>query len=76
MSFIDFINQPEVAAQIATELYYASPNRQARKLIAEDMLNNPLIYPPDEVLEKSESIHPIQGRAAVYYNHRFGNLMQ
>ncbi len=75
-AFIDFINEPAIAASIASELYYASPNAEARKLTAPEMLANPLIYPPQAVLDKSEAVKPLQGRAAVYYNAQYSKLIQ
>ncbi len=64
--FIDFINRPRNAARLAEHVYYATPNRAAEKLLPAEYLGNPSIYPPNEVLDKSETystIGPLQLRA-------------
>ncbi|MGL4610083.1 MAG: polyamine ABC transporter substrate-binding protein [Trueperaceae bacterium] len=52
--FIDYILDPHVGADISNYTTYASPNQAAidQKLISEETLSNPAIYPPVEVLEK------------------------
>ena len=52
--FINFILEPEVHAAIADYVYYALPNAAAKRLMSEDYLNNPAIFPPEEVLDRSE----------------------
>ncbi|MCW9078035.1 MAG: extracellular solute-binding protein, partial [Gammaproteobacteria bacterium] len=52
--FIDFLNEPEIAARLAQYVYYASPNQAAEKLLPEDFTNDPVIYPSGAALEKSE----------------------
>jgi putrescine transport system substrate-binding protein len=45
---------PQVAADNANFVHYASPNKAAvdKKLIAEEDQSNPAIYPPAEVMSK------------------------
>lgn len=52
--FINFINEPDNAAQIAQYLYYATPNKSANAFLPKDFVNNPIIYPPDDVIKRSE----------------------
>jgi spermidine/putrescine transport system substrate-binding protein len=49
--FIDYILDPQVGADISNYTTYATPNQAAidQELISEDTLNNPGIYPPEEV---------------------------
>ncbi|WP_136679666.1 polyamine ABC transporter substrate-binding protein [Neptunomonas sp. XY-337] len=47
--FIDYILRPETGASIANFVYYAVANTAARPLLNEDVVNNPGIYPADEV---------------------------
>jgi spermidine/putrescine transport system substrate-binding protein len=75
MQFINFINTPRIAKQLAEELYYASPNLAAEKLLPAEHLTNPLIYPPSNVLKNSESLHALKGRATVFYNQYYDKLM-
>jgi spermidine/putrescine transport system substrate-binding protein len=63
MKFIDYINIPKNAAQIAEYLSYASPNKSAELLLPESHLKNPLIYPANDVLSKSEFFQKLPPRS-------------
>lgn len=54
-AFINYILEPEVAAQIAVAVQYATPNEAAKKLLDADYLNNPVVFPPADVIAKCES---------------------
>ncbi|PWI33365.1 spermidine/putrescine ABC transporter substrate-binding protein [Vibrio albus] len=58
-AFINFINQPENAAQLAVYTNYATPNNSAKKWVSEDYLSNPIIFPSEDVLMKSEQFRLI-----------------
>ncbi|MEM1399133.1 MAG: spermidine/putrescine ABC transporter substrate-binding protein [Pseudomonadota bacterium] len=53
--FINYILEPEVHAEIADFIYYALPNAAAKELMSPEYLDNPAIFPTDEILAKSES---------------------
>ncbi|MFD1705991.1 PotD/PotF family extracellular solute-binding protein [Siminovitchia sediminis] len=65
--FINFILEPEISAEIAQHQPYINPNKEARKLIDEDILNNIAIYPPEEEVERLEYIEDI-GEAIQLYD--------
>ena len=48
-TFINYILDPEVGAQLSDYIRYATPNEASLALIDEDDRNNPSLYPPDEV---------------------------
>lgn len=50
--FINFILQPEVGAALSNYVQYGSPNLAALPLINPEDLNNPAIYPPDDVRQR------------------------
>ncbi|MCX6049984.1 MAG: spermidine/putrescine ABC transporter substrate-binding protein [Chloroflexi bacterium] len=52
--FINFILQPENGGKIVNELYYANANEAARAFIKPEILNNPLVFPPDADLKNAE----------------------
>lgn len=54
-AFINYILDPEVHASIAEYIRYACPNRAAKALLPEEDLNNPAMYPPEEVVARSET---------------------
>jgi putrescine transport system substrate-binding protein len=49
LKFIDYLNDPQVAANGVNYVSYASPNLAALDKVEPDIKNNPAIYPPDEV---------------------------
>jgi spermidine/putrescine-binding protein len=50
-TFINFILDAENGAQLTNWTYYASPNAAASEFIEEDVLENPAIYPDEDVRE-------------------------
>ena len=62
--FIDFLNEPENAAQLAEYVYYATPNKAAEKLLPDEFLQDPVIYPDEAILSRCEAYLPLTPRAA------------
>ncbi|QIZ70005.1 ABC transporter substrate-binding protein [Oxynema aestuarii] len=65
--WINFMLEPDVAASMTERLSFATPNRAAFQQLPEEIRNNPTLFPPEEALEKSESIQPV-GKAAEIYD--------
>ncbi|HOA23249.1 MAG TPA: spermidine/putrescine ABC transporter substrate-binding protein [Aggregatilineales bacterium] len=57
--FIDFVLRPEIGAMISEFNFYASPNQAAEEHLDAEFLEDPAIYPPDEVREQLQYIRPI-----------------
>jgi spermidine/putrescine transport system substrate-binding protein len=57
--FLDFVMQPEVAAQEARYTRYATGNRDALALLDEEIRQDKSTYPPQELLAKLESGMPL-----------------
>jgi len=74
--FINFINDPKRAALIAEEFGSASTNKSAEQFISQTHLQNPLIYPPKELIEKSEFYEILTSRVARMYNTAYQNAKQ
>ena len=53
--FINFLNEPEIAARLAQFVYSATPNLAAEALLSAEFKSDPVIYPNDKALEKSET---------------------
>jgi len=51
-AFMNYIMQPEVVAKISDYVGYANPTPASGPLMDQEVLNNPGIYPPQEVLDK------------------------
>ncbi|WP_217477548.1 polyamine ABC transporter substrate-binding protein [Stutzerimonas stutzeri] len=52
--FLNFISDPEIAALNAAQLSVATPNAAAQALLPESIRQDPSIYPPEAVLERSQ----------------------
>ena len=55
-AFINHILDAQVEAEICNTIHYATPNAAARKLLPAKELDNPTIYPPSDIIAKSEPI--------------------
>ncbi len=52
--FIDFLLQPDVAAEISIEMGYSSPNLKAMDLLPPEVRANPIVYPGEADLARGE----------------------
>ncbi len=62
-AFINFLNEPEIAARLAQYVYYATPNLAAEKLLPEDFKRDPVVYPSKKALDRSETYRRLPPRA-------------
>ena len=53
-AFINYILRPQVIADISEYVYYANPNGPSQALLDPDLKEDPGVYPPPEVLARSE----------------------
>jgi len=75
-AFLNFLNEPENAAQLAEFVYYATPNKGAEKLLPAEFLEDPVIYPSQAVLSRSEFYKPLPPRAMKKRNIAFSRTLQ
>ena len=57
-TMMNFVYEPEIAAKLAIYVNYLSPVKGVKEIVEKtdpDIANNPLIFPPDEILKK---LHP------------------
>ena len=75
-AFLDYILDSHVGADISNTTAYATPNQKAidDKLINADYLNNPIIYPTDEVNKTLFVISDVGDEAAKSYNDAWTEL--
>lgn len=74
-TFINFILRPDVSAEIANYLWYANTNEAAREFTNPEILENPALYPPEEVLEKSEFMKDV-GEVSAIHNKIWAELQR
>lgn len=58
LKFIDFVNQPAMAAKNSDFIQYANGNLASRPLLSAAVRDNPGIYPPDAVMGRLYTITP------------------
>jgi len=75
--FIDFVYDPQIAAQIAAWVNYVTPVKGAREALAAtdpDLASSPLIFPPDEVLAQVKIFKSLSEEEEQYFNDKFATL--
>ncbi|MGD1019040.1 MAG: spermidine/putrescine ABC transporter substrate-binding protein [Verrucomicrobiia bacterium] len=65
-AFINYILDPKVGARVSNFNQYATPNKAALEFIKPDDLNNPVIYPPPDVMNRLEFVKDLGPHAAWY----------
>jgi len=75
-AFINFLNEAENAAQLAEFVYYATPNKAAEQRLPAEFLEDPVIYPSQAVLSKSEFYKPLPPRAMKKRNSTISQILQ
>ena len=53
-TFLNYILRPDVAKQIALSTNYPIANLAGQKLLPAEILNNPVIYPPKNIMRKAQ----------------------
>jgi len=56
---VNYLLRPPVAAAIANEMRSATCNSAARELLPEAQRQNPVLYPPPQVLARGEWFRPL-----------------
>ena len=60
-AWLDFIHRPDVQAAETEYNGYATPNTEARKLVSQELLDDPAIFPPEEVMPNLEGAEDTSG---------------
>jgi len=66
MVFMNYTQYPEIAAQNAEWVGYATPNKAAKEFIDPDMLSNESVYPPAEVEARLQWIEDVGPALELY----------
>ena len=54
--FINFVLDPRVAAELTEFIYFLCPNEVSYQYLSEEIRQDPILFPPPEVVEKLEMI--------------------
>ena len=57
-TFLNFIMEPENIAAASNYVYYANGNKDAQKLLIEDVIGDPAVYPDEKTLENLYTTTP------------------
>ena len=64
--FINFLLEPQSAAELTEFIYFLCPNRPSYELLAAEIREDPILFPPPEVVEKLEMISDLGEGNAKY----------
>ena len=65
-AFIDFILRPEVAAELTEFICYLCPNLPSYERLSQEIRDNPILFPPPDVVKKLEMIADLGADNAKY----------
>ncbi len=75
--FIDFVYDPQIAAQIAAWVNYVTPVKGAKEALAAsdpELAESPLIFPPDDVLANVSIFKSLTENEETAFNDKFSEL--
>jgi putrescine transport system substrate-binding protein len=58
LAFINFMMEPEIAAENSNYIYYANGNKDSQPLLEEDVIDDPAIYPDEETVARLYTTTP------------------
>lgn len=73
-AWINFMLQPEIAAEICQRLSFATPNEAAFNLLPTEVQNNVTLFPPNPALGNSESLIPLDPSVTSIYDRYWTRL--
>ena len=73
-AWINFILQPDVAAQIGERLSFATPNQAAFNQLPPELQTNQSLFPPESSIEHCEGIAPLEDAISEVYDRYWTQL--
>lgn len=67
--FVNFLTRPDIAKIITEELGNSTPNLATLKLLPKEMRENPVLYPPKEILAKTHLLHNLGKFVHLYHEY-------
>ncbi|MDH3691458.1 MAG: extracellular solute-binding protein [Gammaproteobacteria bacterium] len=64
--FLNHLHEPQVNAEVANTVHYATSNKSAHEFVSKDDLNNPAIYAPDDVVARSQALSDVGDALPLY----------
>ncbi len=66
--FLDFLCRKEIAALNFEYVYYATPNIPLYESLDEELQQNPVVFPPKDLLDKCEVLKSLDEKSTATYN--------
>jgi spermidine/putrescine transport system substrate-binding protein len=66
-AWISYMLQPAIASRVTERLSFATPNEAAYDQLPAPLRNNPILFPAESLLTKSEGIAPVSQTASELY---------
>jgi putrescine transport system substrate-binding protein len=60
--FINYIMKPEVIAKASNYVFYANGNKASQQFVDKEVLDDPVIYPPDDMMKKLFTTTPYDNK--------------
>ncbi|MGO3017937.1 MAG: ABC transporter substrate-binding protein [Anaerococcus sp.] len=73
-ALISYLLRPDVAAKNAEYIWYSTPNKEAKKLLSKEALEDEALYPPDDIVNKLEVFENLGQETTILYNDLFLEL--
>lgn len=73
-AWINFMLQPDVAAQICQRLSFATPNKAAFNVLPTEVKENQSLFPQEAALERCEGIAPVKDAISEVYDRYWTKL--
>ncbi|MCF1504639.1 polyamine ABC transporter substrate-binding protein [Afifella sp. H1R] len=62
-AFINYILRPDVIAKASNYVFYANGNKDSQQYLDEEIIGDPAIYPPKDVMDKLYTVDPYDPKA-------------
>jgi putrescine transport system substrate-binding protein len=62
LEFINYIQKPEVIAKASNFIFYANGNKASQAFVDKEVLDDPVIYPPDDMMKKLFTTTPYDNK--------------
>lgn len=74
--FLNFLLRPEISAQIASQNHYATANQASYQFIEPDIFNDPIVFPPADMIKESDWYLPLSPAGEELYNRIWEHFMK
>jgi putrescine transport system substrate-binding protein len=61
--FINYMMKPEVIAKSTNVVFYANGNKSSQQFVSKEILEDPTIYPPEDIMKKLFTVGPYDSKS-------------